>query len=197
MNPKYTISDTIKLIKSDFYAYFGVEWSLGKIILYSIKTCFKGHGWVVLFRFAQCKLRLISIVAKLIKMHYAHKYCLDISASMVVGKGFQIGHGYGIVINPFTIIGDNVGVSQFVNIGSSNESYATIGNNVSIGPMTCIVGGVRIGNNVTIGAGSIVVKDIPDNATVAGNPARILNYDNPGKKIIRHNYPRTIECLKK
>lgn len=81
------------------------------------------------------------------------------------------------------MIGNNVTVSQFVNIGSTNGEYAVIGDNVYIGPMTCIVGGVHIGNNVTIGAGSIVVKDIPDNATIAGNPAKILNFDNPGRKI--------------
>ena len=40
---------------------------------------------------------------------------------------------------------------------------------------------VKIGSNVTIGAGSVVTKDIPDNATAAGNYAKVLNYDNPGK----------------
>ena len=42
---------------------------------------------------------------------------------------------------------------------------------------------VHIGNNVTIGAGSVVTKDIPDNATVAGVPARVLNYNNPGRYV--------------
>jgi serine O-acetyltransferase len=47
----------------------------------------------------------------------------------------------------------------------------------------CIVENVIIGNNVTIGAGSVVTKDIPENATVAGNYAKVLNYDNPGRYI--------------
>ena len=38
-------------------------------------------------------------------------------------------------------------------------------------------------NNVTIGAGSVVVKDLPDYATVAGVPAKVLNYNNPGRYI--------------
>ena len=46
-----------------------------------------------------------------------------------------------------------------------------------IGPNVCIIGGVTIGNNVTIGAGSIVTKDIPDGATVAGNPAKTINFN--------------------
>ena len=51
--------------------------------------------------------------------------------------------------------------------------------------MLCIVEDVKIGSNVTIGAGSIVTKDIPDNATVAGNYAKVLNYRNPGRFV--HN----------
>ena len=43
---------------------------------------------------------------------------------------------------------------------------------------------VRIGNNVTIGAGVVVVKDIADNATVAGLPAKIISYKNHGKYIV-------------
>lgn len=37
-----------------------------------------------------------------------------------------------------------------------------------------IIGGVHIGDNVMVGAGSVVVKDIPDNCVVAGNPAKII-----------------------
>lgn len=36
------------------------------------------------------------------------------------------------------------------------------------------VGGVKIGNNVIIGANSVVIKDVPNNATVVGVPARIV-----------------------
>ena len=38
-----------------------------------------------------------------------------------------------------------------------------------------IIGDVNIGNNVIVGAGAVVVKDIPDNCVVVGNPMRILN----------------------
>lgn len=50
----------------------------------------------------------------------------------------------------------------------------TIGDNVNIGSNTCIIGGVSIGDNVVIGAGSVVVKDVPSNVVIAGNPARII-----------------------
>jgi serine O-acetyltransferase len=74
-------------------------------------------------------------------------------------------------------------LSQFTTIGSNHDNAANIGDNVYIGPSVCIVENVTIGNNVTIGAGAVVTKDIPENATVAGVPARILNYNNPGRYI--------------
>ena len=52
----------------------------------------------------------------------------------------------------------------------------TIGNNVNIGSNTCIIGGISIGDNVIIGAGSVVVKDVPSNVVIAGNPARIIRH---------------------
>ena len=52
----------------------------------------------------------------------------------------------------------------------------TVGDNVWFGGHCVVLGGVTIGNNVVVGAGSVVTKDIPDNAVVAGNPARILRY---------------------
>lgn len=52
----------------------------------------------------------------------------------------------------------------------------TIGNTVWIGGQTTICPGVTIGDNVVIGAGSVVVKDVPSNVVVAGNPAKIIRY---------------------
>ncbi len=46
--------------------------------------------------------------------------------------------------------------------------HASIGAGATIGP------GVTIGQNALIGAGSVVTKDVPDDAIVAGNPARVV-----------------------
>lgn len=45
----------------------------------------------------------------------------------------------------------------------------------SIGTGATILCGIRIGENAIIGAGSVVTHDVPDNAVVAGNPARLLH----------------------
>lgn len=178
-----TFRETISLIKSDFYRTHGKILPLWKIFLESFVASAQGQGWILFFRLAQCDNKCISFFGKVAKRHFSHKHCIDIGTPTKIGKGFYIGHGICIVINYKTIIGNNVNVSQFVNIGSSDGTYATIGDNVFIGPHVSIVGGVHIGNNVTIGAGAVVTKDIPDNATVVGVPAKVINYDNPGRYI--------------
>ena len=102
-----------------------------------------------------------------------------------IGRGLYIGHDGPVVINSTAVIGNNVNLSQFTTIGSNEGKAATIGDNVYIGPGVCIVEDVVIGSNVTIGAGSVVTKDIPDNATAAGNYAKVLNFDNPGRYVKR------------
>jgi acetyltransferase-like isoleucine patch superfamily enzyme len=49
---------------------------------------------------------------------------------------------------------------------------ASIGTGATILPKTCI------GENAVVGAGSVVTKDVPANAIIAGNPARVLRYLN-------------------
>lgn len=100
-----------------------------------------------------------------------------------IGFGLYIAHNGPVVINPNAVIGNNCNLSQFLTIGSNDGVGATIGDNVYIGPNVCLVEGVHVGDNVTIGAGSVVTKDIPENATAAGNYARVLNYKNPGRYI--------------
>ena len=108
---------------------------------------------------------------------------LDIDLRAKIGYGLYIGHNGPVVISGTAQIGNNCNLSQFTTIGSNDGHAATIGDNVYIGPNVCLVEDVVIGSNVTIGAGSVVTKDIPDNATAAGNYAKVLNYRSPGRYI--------------
>ena len=94
-------------------------------------------------------------------------------------------HYAPIFINPTSQIGENCTISQCVTIGSNKNQAVIIGDNVYIGPNTCIGENVFIGNFVTIGAGSVVTNTIPDSATAAENPAKVLNYNSPGRFIGR------------
>lgn len=76
-------------------------------------------------------------------------------------------------------------ITLIMSIGSNHKSPAIIGDNVYVGPHVSLVEHVRIGNNATIGAGAVVTKDVPENATVAGVPARVLHYDHPGSYVNR------------
>ena len=122
-------------------------------------------------------------LALLMHKHLTAKYGIQIPRNTKIGYGLYIGHGVGIVINGGTVIGNNVNISQFLSIGTNKCTPAVIGDNVYIGPNVCIVEDVHIGNNATVGAGAVVVKDVPENATVAGVPAKVISYNNPGRFI--------------
>lgn len=60
------------------------------------------------------------------------------------------------------------------NSGLEYGKPVTIGDNVWLGGNAVITPGVTIGNNVVVAAGAVVVKDVPDNVVVGGNPAKII-----------------------
>jgi acetyltransferase-like isoleucine patch superfamily enzyme len=52
----------------------------------------------------------------------------------------------------------------------------TVAKGASIGANATLLAGIHVGAGAMIGAGSVVVKDVPNSAVVAGNPAKILRY---------------------
>ena len=90
-----------------------------------------------------------------------------------IGGGIKMEHPHGTHINAERI-GINLSIKHNVTIGVNKGKRPTIGNNVSIACGACVLGGVKIGDNVKIGATCVVVKDVPNNATVIGVPARIV-----------------------
>ena len=113
---------------------------------------------------------------------------LLIPSTTKIGEGCMLYHPYSTILNAKSI-GKNFICRQCVTLGNKVEAIPihgendnitytlpTIGNNVELGAGVIIVGNIKIGDNVIIGSGSVVVKDIPDNAVVVGNPAKVIKY---------------------
>lgn len=180
------MNKTIELIRSDYHRYTGGgdKHSFLRIALTALIGRYNGFTYTFWMRLAARRDFLYPLYMFIVWRLQKH-YHIQINPKADIGYGFYIGHGVGLVVNYLAKIGNNVNMSQFSTVGSNTGKAATIGNNVYVGPNVCIVGEINIGDNSSIGAGAVVTKDVPENATVAGVPAKILHYNNPGQFI--HN----------
>ena len=116
---------------------------------------------------------------------------VEIHPGAKIGKNLFIDHGMGVVIGETSEIGDNVTIYHAVTLGGSSPSidserqrhekrHPTIGNDVVIGSGAQIIGPVNVGTGARIAANAVVVKDVPDNATMVGIPAKAVKLENKG-----------------
>lgn len=181
------MKEIIRKIKSDYHRYTGKgNQSFFKIILYLLFARNHPFNYSFWLRAAHRK-NLLWPLAVFMRRRLSIKYSLDIPRECEIGYGLYLSHGICMVINSGTVIGNNVNLSQFLNIGTNHGTPAVIGDNVYIGPNVCIVEDVHIGNNSNIGAGAVVTKDVPEGATVAGVPAKVISYKQ--HDFIMNKYP--------
>lgn len=96
-----------------------------------------------------------------------------------ISPGLMIRHGFSTVINATTE--RNVMVYQQVTLGAGRNGTPTLLEGATVCCGAIVIGGVTVGRNATVGANALVVKDVPDNAIVAGNPAKIIGYNSAGE----------------
>ncbi len=106
---------------------------------------------------------------------------VEIHPGATIGTGFFIDHGMGVVIGETAEIGDSVTLFQGVTLGGTGKErgkrHPTLGNHVVVGAGAKVLGGIQIGDNVKVGANAVVLRSVPANSTVVGNPGRIVRYD--------------------
>jgi len=102
---------------------------------------------------------------------------IEIHPGATIGRRFFIDHGMGVVIGETAEIGDDCTLYHGVTLGGTTwnkgKRHPTLKNGVVIGAGAKVLGPITVGENARIGSNAVVVKDVPDGATVVGIPARI------------------------
>ncbi len=151
---------------------------------WEVVSCYPGLHAVWMHRMAHwlwqhgLKLvgRLLSHAARLLTG-------IEIHPGAGIGRRVFIDHGMGVVIGETAEVGDDVLIYQGVVLGGTSSEktkrHPTIGNGVVLGTGATILGPILVGPGAKIGAGSVVVKAVPDGATIVGVPGRIAGANRP------------------
>jgi serine O-acetyltransferase len=108
---------------------------------------------------------------------------VEIHPGAVIGPGFFIDHGMGVVIGETAEVGADVTLYHGVTLGGTSlekgKRHPTIGDRVVIGAGAKVLGAIIIGDDSRIGANAVVVKSVPANSVVVGVPGQIVKRSHP------------------
>jgi len=111
-----------------------------------------------------------------IVVDYSSSFNMNVHINADIGGKIEIGKycliGPNVLVRTANHIYDDISIPIF----KQGHSYKdiTIGDDVWLGAKAIILAGVKIGSGAIVGAGSVVSKDVPENAVVVGNPAKVI-----------------------
>ena len=131
------------------------------------------------------------LIARIISQTTRFFTGVEIHPGAKIGKNLFIDHGMGVVIGETSEIGNNVTIYHAVTLGGiapsvdsdsqrNSKRHPTIGDDVVIGSGAQIIGPIKVGNGSRIAANAVVVNDVPENATMIGIPAKVVQIGNKG-----------------
>ena len=102
---------------------------------------------------------------------------IEIHPAVIIGEGFFIDHGMGIVIGETSVIGNNCSIYHGVTLGGTSwqkgKRHPTLEDDVVIGAGAKLLGPITVGKGAHIGSNAVVVKNVPAGSTVVGIPGHI------------------------
>jgi len=115
-------------------------------------------------------------MARLVSQRARRRTGIEIHPGATIGQGLFVDHGAGVVIGETCVIGDDVLIYHGVTLGGTGKvtgkRHPTVEDGAIIGAGSTVLGNITIGKDAKIGAGAMVLKDVPSNATIVGEPGR-------------------------
>ena len=117
---------------------------------------------------------------------------IEIHPGAQIGRRFVIDHGMGIVIGETAEVGDDCLLYHGVTLGGTGKDqgkrHPTLGNNVMVSTGAKVLGPFKVGDGARIAANAVVLREVPENATAVGVPARVVRI--AGEKV---NYAERVD----
>ena len=168
-----------------------------------IVLCYPGFHAITLHRAAHWVWRRnLKLLGRTISQLGRFLTGIEIHPGAVIGSGFFIDHGMGVVIGETAIIGECVtlyhdvtlgGVAPSINSDSqrNEKRHPTLEDDVIVGSGAQILGPVTVGRCARVGANAVVTKDVPQGVTVVGIPGRAIprSTDNAGGEFSPYGTP--------
>ncbi len=119
---------------------------------------------------------------------------IDLHPAAIIGRRVFFDHAFGLVIGETAIVGDDVLIYQGVTLGGVTldrgvKRHPTVLNGAVIGAGAKVLGDITIGRNSRIGSNSVVVKDVPDELTAVGIPARVITKGRDKSQMAHNKIP--------
>ena len=148
--------------------------------VFEIVTTYPGFHAIVLHRLANKLWRMHLKWLARFTSHVARWLTgIEIHPGATIGRRVFIDHGMGVVVGETAEIGDDCTLYHGVTLGGTSwnkgKRHPTLKPGVVVGAGAKILGPITIGANARVGSNAVVVKDVPDDATAVGIPARILD----------------------